>query len=407
MNTPNPAAAKAPDPREARALEDLRSALGNDFDIVRQLGRGAVATVYLAKEKALGRLVAIKVLLPGKASDETARRRFEREAKSAASLVHPNVVQVYRFGRLPDETPYLVMRFVKGRTMEERLMAEGRMTVDVARQVLQEVTSALAAAHAQGIVHRDVRPANILWDEDSGTAHLSDFGIAALVSASGDEGTRLTKTGQLIGDPRYLSPEQLLDQELTAQADMYAVGILGYELLTGDGPYDAKTNTQWITAHLSADPKDLRQMRPDVDPGMADLLRRCLNREPKHRPSAADAARVLGGEAGGALGSGSVEEAADLQELIKRRVPQIIVVAGAFAIGFIQLVGTLVDRGTLGQVWWELSLPFAACSVAAATVIAWFHGERGKQESSVLEWIMISVIAVTWISVSAWIVVGG
>ncbi len=405
-----PEGQKPPNEHEQRALDDLRAALGNDFDIVRQLGRGSVATVYLAKEKALDRLVAIKVLLPGQARDETARRRFEREARSAASLVHPHVVQVYRFGRLPDETPYLVMRFVKGRTMEERLMAEGRMSASVAQQVLQQVTSALAAAHSQGIVHRDVRPANILWDEDSGTAHLSDFGIAALVSASGDEATRLTKTGQLVGDPRYLSPEQLLDQELTPLADMYTVGILGYELLTGDGPYEAKTNTQWITSHLSAEPKDLRQLRPDIDPTVADLLRRCLNREPKHRPSAADAARILSGETGAALtahGSGSVEEAADLEQLIRRRVPQIVVVAGAFAIGFIQLIGTLVDRGTLGQVWWELSLPFAACGVAASTIVAWFHGERGKQDSSVLEWIMLSVITVTWISVSAWILVGG
>lgn len=410
MNAPDATPANRSDAREQRALDELRDALGVDFDIVRQLGRGSVATVYLAKEKALGRMVAIKVLLPGQARDETARRRFEREARSAASLVHPNVVQVYRFGRLPDETPYLVMRFVRGRTMEERLKAEGRLSADVATQVLREVTSALAAAHARGIVHRDVRPANILWDEDAGNAHLSDFGIAALVSTGGDEVTRLTKTGQLVGDPRYLSPEQLLDQELTPLADMYTVGILGYELLTGDGPYEAKSNTQWITAHLSAEPKDLRQLRPDVDPAVADLLRRCLNREPKHRPSASDASRILSGEGGvavGSPGSGSVEEAADLQQLIRRRVPQIVVVSGAFAIGFIQLVGTLVDRGTLGQVWWELSLPFAACGVAAATIIAWFHGERGRQESSVLEWIMLSVIAVTWISVSAWIVVGG
>jgi serine/threonine-protein kinase len=399
------------DEREERALEALRVALGDDFEIVRKLGKGSMASVYLAKEKTLGRLVAVKVLLPGRASEETARRRFEREAKAAASLVHPHVVQVFRFGRLADETPYLVMRFVKGRTMEERLKAEGRLPADLARQVLHDVASALAAAHAQGIVHRDVRPANILWDEEKNSAHLTDFGIAALLTTGGDEATRLTKTGQMVGDPRYLSPEQLLDQDLTELADMYAMGILGYELYTGDGPYEAKTNTQWITAHLSADPKDLRQIRPDVEPEVAALLRRCLNREPNHRPSAADAARILSGESSApsgslAYGSGSVEEAADLQQLIKRRVPQIILVAAAASWGFINLVGLLVDMGTLGQVWWRLSLPFAACGVAAATIVAWFHGERGRQEASVLEWIMLSVITVIWIAVSAWIVVG-
>ena len=396
---------------EARALEVLREALGDDFEIVRRLGKGSMATVYLAKEKALGRLVAVKVLLPGRANEETARRRFEREAKAAASLVHPHVVQVFRFGRLPDETPYLVMRFVKGRTMEERLKAEGRLSADLARRVLHDVTSALAAAHAQGIVHRDVRPANILWDEEADSANLTDFGIAALLTTGGDEATRLTKTGQMVGDPRYLSPEQLLDKDLTELADMYAVGILGYELFTGDGPYDAKTNTQWITAHLSAEPKDLRQLRPDIAPDVADLLKRCLNREPNHRPSAADAARVLSGEAGlnstgGHATAGSVDEAADLQQLIRRRVPQIVLVSGAAAIGFIQLVAVMVEMETLGPIFWDLSLPFAVCGVAGSTVVAWFHGEKGKQEASVLEWILLSVIAVIWIAISAWMVVG-
>jgi serine/threonine protein kinase len=401
-----------PDERETLALEALTDALGQDFEIVRKLGKGSMALVYLAREKALGRLVAVKVLLPGRATDETARRRFEREAKAAASLVHPNVVQVYRFGRLADETPYLVMRFVKGRTMEERLKAEGRLPAALATQVLREVTSALATAHQNGIVHRDVRPANVLWDEDQESAHLTDFGIAALITTGSDDAPRLTKTGQMVGDPRYLSPEQLLDKDLTELADMYAVGVMGYELFTGEGPYDAKTNTQWITAHLSAEPKDLRQVRPDVGPDVADLLRRCLNREPNHRPSAADAARILGGGGGDgprpavSTGSGSIEEPADIQQVVKRRVPQIIFVTGAFAAGLVSFVSDLVDRGRLDQVFFDLSLPFAACGVAAATVVAWFHGEKGKQEASVLEWMLLSVVAVIWIAISAWIVVG-
>lgn len=410
-NSPGGTGPPSSDP-ERRVLDELQAALGADFEIVRQLGSGSMGSVYLARERALGRFVALKVLLPGRARDETARRRFEREAKSAASLVHPNVVQVFRFGRLPDETPYLVMRFVKGRTMEERLKAEGRLPADLGRQVLEEVASALAAAHAHGIVHRDVRPANILWDEESNSAHLSDFGIAALLSTGGDEATRLTKTGQMVGDPRYLSPEQLMDSDLTELADMYSFGVLGYELFTGDGPYDARTNTQWISAHLSADPKDLKAIRPDVDPSVADLLRRCLAREPNHRPSAADASRILRGEGTGPQGivggsSGSVEEVADFQELLKRRVPQIVLVAGAFALGFISLMGTLDDTGTLPPVFFPLSLALAIAGVAAATVVAWFHGEKGKQEANVLEWILLSLIAVVWIGVSGWIVMAG
>ena len=384
----------------------LRESLGADFEVLRRLGVGSMATVYLAKEVELGRLVAVKVLLPGQARDETARRRFEREAKAAAALSHPHVVQVFRYGRLPDQTPYLVMRYVKGRTMEERLKAEGRLDVVQAKEVLHDVCSALAAAHAHGIVHRDLRPANILWDEEGGCAYLSDFGIAALISTGGEDVTRLTKTGQTVGDPRYLSPEQLLDHELTTLSDMYSVGILGYELYTGEGPYGATTNTQWITAHLSSEPRPLAEMRPDADPRVADLLLRCLAREPKHRPSASDVARVLSGEAPSASlaahGSGSVEEAADLQQLIKRRVPQIVFLSIVGGYGLLSVIETILGNESIV---FMLALPFVGCAVAAANVIAWFHGERGKQEASVLEWIMLSVIGVIWITVSAGILI--
>lgn len=408
----HPSRSSAADEAERRSLASLQAELGEDIEIVRKLGKGSMATVYLAKERSLNRLVAVKVLLPGRARDETARRRFEREARAAASLVHPNVVQVFRFGRLPDQTPYLVMRFVKGRTMEERLKAEGRLSAEVATQVLQEVTSALAAAHARGIVHRDVRPANILWDEEGRSAHLTDFGIAALLTTGSEDATRLTRTGQMVGDPQYLSPEQLLDHDLSELSDMYAIGVLGYELLTGEGPYQAKTNTQWITAHLSGEPRDLRQLRPDIEPALADLLGRCLNREPNHRPTAADVARLLkdGGSTGPSVALGSrdsVEDTADFQQLLKRRVPQIVLVAGAAAIGFIQLVGLLVEMGTVGPILFPLSLVLAISGVAAATVVAWFHGEKGKQEASVLEWILLSLIAVVWLGVSGWMIVAG
>lgn len=236
---------------DPQSIDALQEALGPDFEIKQRLGKGSMATVYLAKEKALGRFVAVKVLLPGRAKEETARKRFEREAKAVASLTHPNVVQIHRMGRLRDETPYLVMRFVKGRTMEERLAAEGRLPPDLAREVLHDVASALAAAHAQGIVHRDVRPANVLWDEEKGQAMLTDFGIAAILATSGEDATRLTQTGQMVGDPRYLSPEQLRDENLTELADMYAFGVLGYELYTGAGPYDAKTSTHSGSRRIS------------------------------------------------------------------------------------------------------------------------------------------------------------
>lgn len=364
-----------------------------------------MATVYLAREKELGRLVAVKVLLPARARDETARKRFEREAKAAASLAHPNVVPVYRLGRLRDETPYLVMRFVKGRTMEDRLAAEGRLPKDLARDVLHGVASALAAAHAQGIVHRDVRPANVLWDEERKQALLADFGIAAILATSGEESTRLTKTGQMVGDPRYLSPEQLRDEDLTELADMYAFGILGYELYTGEGPYEAKSNTQWITAHLSGEPKDLQRLRPDIEPAVASLLKRCLNREPNHRPSAANAAKALEVRAEGA-DAVPLEGATFWEELKRRRFPQFVgsaVLVGAGVIGFASEV--VVGQFGAPDVLRPLSVPLAVCGVAAATVITWFHGERGAQQSSSVEKVLLGFIGAIWLAVTTWIVV--
>jgi hypothetical protein len=404
---PETATPAPPSDDDRVAVASLQAELGADFDVKQRLGRGSMATVYLARERALGRLVAIKVLHARLAGDETARRRFEREAKAAASLAHPNVVEVFRFGRLSDETPYLVMRFVKGRTLEERLAAEGPLPVALAREVLAGVASALAAAHAHGIVHRDVRPANVLWDDERKQALLSDFGIAALLATSGEEATRLTKTGQMLGDPRYLSPEQLLDQDLTELADMYAFGVLGYELLTGQGPYEARSNTQMITAHLTGTPRDLRPRRPDVDAAVADLLIRCLNREPNHRPSAARAAATLGSGAGqaGAAATGSTAEAdatGGLGELIKRRVPQVVLatIAGGWAL--LEVTETIFDNDSL---IFRLALAFVGSGIVAATVVAWFHGERGKQKTPVLEWVLLGTIGVIWVAISAWIVI--
>jgi serine/threonine-protein kinase len=376
---------------DRRSLDEVREALGQDFEVVRELGKGAMATVYLARDRALGVLVAIKVLRPGRAADETARRRFEREARAAASLAeHPNVVAVRRFGRLPDETPYVVMQYVKGRTMEERLKAEGRLSVAEARQVLRAVASALEVAHAKGIVHRDPRPGNVLWDEDARKALLTDFGIAAVLATGGEEVTRLTKTGQLLGDPRYLSPEQLMDQDLTELADIYLLGVLGYELLTGEGPYEARTNTEVITAHLSKEPRELRTVREDVDGALADLLKRCLAREAIHRPSAGDVVRILDGF--------EVESSASAPEvgldLLKKKMHWAVAAAGTVGFVLFQVTGDLADRGIISESTYQRFLVFIVGGILASLVGAWFHGEAGKQRAPLIEWVLYAVLAV-------------
>jgi serine/threonine protein kinase len=396
MTTPT---SDAPD----HTTEQLRDSLGGEFEVLRLLGKGATSLVYLARERALGRLVAIKALRRGKADDETARRRFEREARAAASISeHPDVVAVHRYGRLKDDTPYLVMRYVKGRTMEERLAAEGRLPNEHAREVLLRVASALAAAHESGIVHRDVRPGNVLWDDEAERAYLSDFGIAAILATSGMDSSRITQTGQLVGDPRYLSPEQLQDEELTEQSDMYGLGILGYELFTGEGPYKASNNAEWIRAHLMGDPRDIRDLRSDVPTDVADLLQRCLSREPNHRPRAADVVRLLSSPPGAATGQTDGDDGGgDLGELVKRRVPQVVISAGVLGWLLVQVAATLYERWALPPYVFDVTVTTAVAGVLVSLVVAWFHGERGRQQAPTVEYVLLGIIAVAWLVISA------
>jgi len=384
-----------------RSASDLAEALGEDFDVLRTLGSGSMATVFLAREKALSRLVAIKVMDPGTAADDTARRRFEREARALASLSdHPRIAGVHRFGQLPDGSPYIVMRYVKGKTLAERLAAEGSLPLGQALEALEDVCDALSVAHSKGIVHRDIRPGNVMWDEASDRGVLTDFGIAAILSTADHDATRLTSMGERIGNPKYMSPERLRDEELTEASDMYAVGVLGYEILTGQGPYDADTTAEWIRAHLKDDPKDLGQNRPDIPAAVRDLLKHCLDRTPNHRPTAADALRVLR-QGGAPLGVPSAprdlspEEEGGLATAVRKRVPQTVAVTVAGAWLLAQFTSGFDDARL-----YSASLVVGGTAVAVAGVIAWFHGERGYQKAPALEYVILAVLIAGGLAIS-------
>ncbi|MGD2135898.1 MAG: serine/threonine-protein kinase, partial [Gemmatimonadales bacterium] len=261
---------------DLRALEAaLEKALSPSYILVRRIGTGGMGSVFLARDPALKRLVAVKVLAPALAANEAARARFEREAQAVARLSHPNIVAIHSVGQLDDGTPYFVMQHVGGKSLAARLAEEGPFSTDETRRIVGEVASALAAAHQQGIIHRDIKPANVLYDDETGRVLVSDFGIAA-VRPVGEQPqqTKLTMTGMAVGTPRYMSPEQLLAEEVTEKTDVYALGLLGYELLTGVGPFQATSPQELIAAHLRDTPKPLSDAREDVDPELESAITR-------------------------------------------------------------------------------------------------------------------------------------
>ena len=284
------------DDRDSLA-DALREALAPAYLVVRRLGQGGMGSVYLAREPALKRPVAVKVMLPDLARDETNRARFEREAQSVAAISHPNVISVYRVGALADGTPFFVMQYVQGKSLDDRLETAGPLGVGEARRVLGEVASALAAAHKRDIVHRDIKPANILQDEESGRVVVTDFGIAAVRPQREAPSPRLTQTGTSLGTPTHMSPEQLLGEPVTDKSDVYSFGILAYELLTGQGPFRITSPHEAVAAHLRDTPPPLSRLRPEVDPELEQIALGCLAKKPEDRPGAAQLAqRLLPGE---------------------------------------------------------------------------------------------------------------
>jgi serine/threonine-protein kinase len=273
----------------------LKEAIAPRYQLVRRLGTGGMGSVFLAREPALKRLVAVKVLSPALAANPTARARFQREAQAVAGISHPNVVSVYAVGELADGTPYFVMQHVSGESLASRIEREGPVAPAEARRMLGQTASALAAAHAKGIIHRDIKPANVLYDEESGRVLVTDFGIAAVLPASEAEApSHLTGTGMAIGTPQYMSPEQLLAEKVTDRTDIYSLGLLAYDLLTGAGPFAVSSPVEIAAAHLRDTPRRLSELKPDVDHELESLVAACLRKNAQERPTAADLTQRLG-----------------------------------------------------------------------------------------------------------------
>ena len=255
----------------------LQAALAGEYSLDRELGRGGMGTVYLAREVRLARPVAIKVLPPALASRSDLRDAFLREAQTAAGLTHPNIVPVYAVGERGGFV-FIAMAFVEGTTLGERIRARGPLLPGQAARVLREVAWALAYAHGTGLVHRDVTAENILLERGSERALVSDFGIASAMQTNA-----LSADGRVMGNAHYVSPEQATGEPLDARSDLYSLGVTGYYALTGRLPFDGESSAEVVTKHLTETAPSITSIAPSVPPRLAAAVERCLHKEPLRR----------------------------------------------------------------------------------------------------------------------------
>ncbi len=261
----------------------LAAALGSQYQIESELPAGGMSRVFLARDTALDRRVVIKVLAPDRAG-VLSTERFRKEALLAASLQHPHIVPILAAGAV-DDVPYLVMPFVAGLSLRQRLESTGALPLRDAVRILLDVARACAYAHEHGIVHRDIKPDNVLMSGDA--AMITDFGVARAVAAggAGPQDSRLTQEGFTVGSPRYMAPEQAAgDPDIDHRADIYAFGVLAFELVAGAPPFDFPSSALGRRAHLTTLPPDLRSVRPDAPVALARLIDWCLAKRREDRP---------------------------------------------------------------------------------------------------------------------------
>ena len=265
--------------------DQLQTALGDAYQLDRELGGGGMSHVFVATEKALGRQVVVKVL-PAEMAGQVSVERFKREIALAARLQHPHIVPLLTAGDAAG-LPYFTMPLVEGESLRARLVRHGELPLNEGVRLLREIAAALAYAHERGVVHRDIKPDNVLLS--AGSAMITDFGVAKALSASsnGDAGS-MTSLGIALGTPAYMSPEQAsADPAVDHRADIYAFGVLAYELLTGQPPFVGRTPQNLLAAHVTEAPEPVTKRRASIPPALAALIMRCLEKRAADRPQSA------------------------------------------------------------------------------------------------------------------------
>ncbi|MGH7523084.1 MAG: serine/threonine-protein kinase [Gemmatimonadales bacterium] len=323
-----------------KLVDDLKRALGDAYTIERELTGGGMSRVFVAKEHALGREVVIKVLPPELAAGVN-RERFRREVQLAARLSHPYIVPLLHAGE-HGELLWFTMPYIHGDSLRTLLQKDGPLEVADAVKLLRDVVEALAYAHSRGVVHRDIKPANIMYDGSH--AVVTDFGVAkALNAALPNAGPGHTTSGMAIGTPAYMAPEQLAaDPDADQRVDIYAAGLLAYELLSGASPFAAPSPTATMTAQLTRVPEPLHVLRADVPPAFSELVQRCLAKSPDDRPRDAQAVLAELDRISGALAAAAHHGAHDAVPARPRAASLPLVFA---TVGVLALVA--------GGFWWS------------------------------------------------------
>jgi serine/threonine protein kinase len=346
----------------------LQQSLGEAYRLERELGGGGMSRVFLAQETALGRQVVVKVLLPELAASVSVDR-FRREIQLAAQLSHPHIVPLLAAGNTGG-LPWFTMPYVTGESLRNRLLRDGELPVVDTIRILRDVASALAYAHAQAVVHRDIKPDNVLLSH--GVAVVTDFGVAKALTASADQvlHSGLTSMGVTLGTPAYMAPEQAsADPGLDHRVDVYAYGIMAYEMLTGQTPFHGRSPSAMLGAHMAAIPEPITTRRPGIPPLLAHLVMKCLEKRPADRPQTASdliaTIDMLTTPSGGtvplrAVPSGSAET----------------LVTGSLGRGS---AGTQ-ERESAG--WRRVGFPAAALIVAAGAVVWAVRSGRSRENAA-------------------------
>lgn len=267
---------------------DVELATGGDVVVERVLGEGRMARVYLAEQLSLDRRVAVKVLLPRRARDRSTLLRFGRESRAMAGCRHPGIVSVFSVGETSRGLPFFMMEYVEGETLEERLRRKGKLPLREVSRIVTAVADALTYAHGRGLVHRDVKPANVLLERGSGRVLLTDFGLAKAVRGV-TRITTLTGTGEIMGTPEYLSPEQAERGDVDARSDQYSLAVIAYEMLAGRLPFLGPTPQDFVRQHVEDTPPWLPRIEPTVPLAVSKAVDRGLMKEPGARFGSAEA----------------------------------------------------------------------------------------------------------------------